>query len=47
MKRQELVAKAGKKYKATKDSEHNLSVATNHLAQDFNADAPPQNGLAT
>ena len=42
MKRQELVAKAGKKYKATTDSEHGLPVAPNRLKQDFTADAPNQ-----
>ena len=40
MKRQGLVAKAGKKYKATTDSEHNLPVAPNLLEQDFTATAP-------
>lgn len=42
MKRQGLVAKAGKKYKATTDSEHNLPVAPNLLDQDFTATAPNQ-----
>lgn len=42
MKRQGLVAKAGKKYKATTDSDHDLPVAPNRLAQDFSADAPNQ-----
>jgi hypothetical protein len=42
MKRQGLVAKAGKKYKATTDSEHSLPVAPNRLKQDFTADAPNQ-----
>jgi len=36
------VAKAGKKYKATTDSEHSLPVAPNRLKQDFMADAPNQ-----
>ena len=42
MKRQDLVAKAAKKFKATTDSDHNLPVAPNHLEQDFSADAPNQ-----
>ena len=42
MKRQGLVAKAAKKYKATTDSDHNLPVAPNLLKQDFSADAPNQ-----
>jgi len=42
MKRQGLVAKAAKKYKATTDSDHNLPVAPNHLGQDFSAQAPNQ-----
>jgi putative transposase len=40
MKRQGLVAKAARKFKATTDSKHNLPVAPNRLEQDFNADAP-------
>ncbi|BEQ14785.1 transposase [Desulfoferula mesophila] len=42
MKRQGLVAKAAKKYKATTDSDQNLPVAPNHLEQDFSAHAPNQ-----
>ena len=42
MKRQGLVAKAAKKYKATTDSDHNLPVAPNLLEQDFSAQAPNQ-----
>jgi transposase InsO family protein len=42
MKRQGLVAKAAKKFKATTDSNHNLPVAPNRLGQDFSADAPNQ-----
>jgi len=42
MKRQGLVAKAAKKYKATTDSDHELPVAPNRLGQDFSANAPNQ-----
>ena len=42
MKRQGLVPKAGKKYRATTDSNHDLPVAPNRLEQDFIADAPNQ-----
>lgn len=42
MKRQGLVAKVAKKYKATTDSDLNLPVAPNHLSQDFSAQAPNQ-----
>jgi len=42
MRRQGLVAKAAKKYKATTDSEHGLPVAPNRLGQDFSTDAPNQ-----
>ena len=42
MKRQGLIAKAARKFKATTDSDHNLPVAPNHLEQDFNATAPNQ-----
>jgi len=42
MKRQGLLAKAAKKYKATTDSDHNLPVAPNRLEQDFSAEAPNQ-----
>lgn len=42
MRRQGLMAKASKKYKATTDSDHGLPVAPNRLEQDFSADAPNQ-----
>ncbi len=42
MQRQKLRAKAAKKYKATTNSRHDLSVAPNLLAQDFSASAPNQ-----
>ena len=42
LKRQGLVAKAAKKFKATTDSNHDLPVAPNLLDQDFSADAPNQ-----
>lgn len=42
MRRQGLVAKAAKKFKATTDSEHALPVAPNLLEQDFRAEAPNQ-----
>jgi len=42
MKRQGLVAKAGRKFKATTNSKHTLPVAPNLLEQDFSADAPNQ-----
>ena len=42
MKRQGLVAKAAKKFKATTDSGHNRPVAPNLLDQGFSADAPNQ-----
>ncbi len=42
MKRQGLVAKAAKKFKATTDSDHKLPVAPNRLGQDFSAQAPNQ-----
>lgn len=42
MKRQGLVAKAAKKYKATTDSDHDRPVAPNLLGQDFSADGPNQ-----
>ncbi len=35
-------AKAARKYKATTNSNHNLPVAPNHLAQDFEATVPDQ-----
>lgn len=40
MKRQGLVAKAAKKFKATTNSKHNLPVADNLLKQDFTANKP-------
>lgn len=36
------MARTAKKYKATADSDHNLSVASNRLKQDFTAEAPHQ-----
>jgi len=42
LRRQGLVAKAGKKFKATTNSKHDLPVAPNLLAQDFTATAPDQ-----
>lgn len=42
MKRQELRAKAAKKFKATTNSKHDLPVAPNLLQQDFSATAPNQ-----
>jgi putative transposase len=42
MKRQGLVAKAAKKFRATTDSNHDLPVAPNLLDQGFSADAPNQ-----
>ncbi|GAA4875230.1 hypothetical protein GCM10023333_05600 [Ferrimonas pelagia] len=42
MRRQGLVAKAGKKFKVTTDSKHKLPVAPNLLEQDFEAEAPNQ-----
>ncbi len=42
MNRQGLVAKAGRKFKATTDSDHGRPVAPNLLAQDFSATAPNQ-----
>ncbi len=42
MKRQNLRAKAAKKFKATTNSKHNLPVAPNLLQQDFSATAPNQ-----
>lgn len=40
MKRQHLMAKAARKYKATTNSKHNLPVAPNVFKQDFSAEAP-------
>ncbi|MGO1298084.1 MAG: IS3 family transposase [Vibrio sp.] len=42
MRRQDLVAKAARKFKCTTDSKHEMPVAPNLLAQDFNATAPNQ-----
>ena len=42
LRRQELRAKAARKYKATTNSRHSLPVAPNLLKQDFTADAPNQ-----
>ena len=42
MKRQNLVAKAARKFKYTTDSKHNLPIAPNLLAQNFKATAPNQ-----
>ena len=42
MRRQGLRAKGARKFKATTNSKHNLSVAPNLLQQDFSADAPNQ-----
>ena len=42
LQRQGLVAKAGKKFKATTNSKHNLPVAPNLLEQNFTATAPNQ-----
>ncbi len=40
LRRQRLVAKAAKKFKATTNSKHSLPVADNLLAQDFEANQP-------
>lgn len=42
MKRQDLTAKAARKFKCTTDSKHNIPIAPNLLAQDFNVAAPNQ-----
>ena len=42
LKRQGLVAKAARKFKATTNSKHNLPVFDNLLQQDFSANAPNQ-----
>lgn len=42
LKRQGLVAKAARKFKATTNSKHNLPVFDNLLQQDFSATAPNQ-----
>ena len=46
LQRQGLVAKAGKKFKATTHSKHNLPVAPNLLEQDFTATEPDQKWVA-
>ena len=40
--RQELRAKAAKKFKVTTDSKHDLPVAPNHSGRDFSASGPNQ-----
>jgi putative transposase len=40
LRRQALVARAGRKFKATTNSKHNLDVAPNLLEQDFSAENP-------
>jgi putative transposase len=42
MKRQNLVAKAARKFKVSTDSNHRLPVAPNLLGQNFDADKPNQ-----
>ena len=42
MRRQNLRARAARKYKVTTNSKHDLPVAPNLLAQNFNAEAPNQ-----
>ncbi len=42
MRRQNLQARAARKYKATTNSKHELPVAPNPLAQDFSASTPNQ-----
>src|SRR5690606_17974583 len=42
MTRQDLVAKAARKFKVTTDSNHQLPVAPNLLEQNFNATGPNQ-----
>jgi transposase InsO family protein len=42
MGRQDLVAKAARKFKSTTDSKHNLPVAPNLLEQNFTTDKPNQ-----
>ena len=39
MQRQSLVAKAGRKFKATTHSNHSLPIAPNLLEQDFSCDS--------
>ncbi|CAK3627038.1 hypothetical protein VCRA2123E76_70035 [Vibrio crassostreae] len=45
MKRQSLVAKAGRKFKCTTDSKHRLPVLPNCLGKYFNVTATNQNKL--
>lgn len=42
MNRQQLVAKAARKFKVTTDSRHNLPIAPNLLGRNFTADKPNQ-----
>jgi len=42
MKRQDLVAKAARKFRVTTDSHHNLSISPILLARDFSADKANQ-----
>ena len=42
MRRQDLWARAARKYKATTNSKHDLPIAPNLLTQDFSASAPNQ-----
>ena len=42
MKRQNLVAKAARKFKVTTDSNHDLRISPNLLGQNFTASAPNQ-----
>ena len=42
MRRQQLVAKAARKFKVTTDSDHPLPIADNLLQRDFSASAPNQ-----
>lgn len=42
LRRQSLIAKAARKFKATTHSQHNLPVFDNRLQQDFSATAPNQ-----
>ena len=42
MKRQDLVAKAARKFRVTTDSDHNLSISPNLLARNFSADKANQ-----
>lgn len=47
LKRQGLIAKAARKFKATTSSKHNLPVFNNLLRQDFSATARSRNEWAT